>query len=169
MSFKQPEPQRTASDNWEPRVVKLETGLELLTKDVNSLVAIVREQSHNIEGEIQKLAIAVTQASAPKKTEWHTLIALGLLLMTLGSAVFWPLNQTAQNNKDDIQVLRKAVEQHIALDSHPVSAALFKRNDDRLNKLESNNEERNKEELEELHALRRKVVEYHMGAIPQMK
>ena len=48
------------SHNLEPRVAKLETGLEILTRDVSNLVVVVRDQSRNIEGEIQKLVVAVT-------------------------------------------------------------------------------------------------------------
>ena len=128
----------------EPRAAKLETGLEILTRDVTSLAHVVREQSRNIEGEIQKLAVAVTQASAPRKTEWPVLIATLMLVMAIGSAVFSPLQQTAANNKADLQALQVTLQQHIAQEYHPVAGTLFKQMDARLNKLESSEEERNK-------------------------
>jgi hypothetical protein len=97
----------------EPRVAKLETGLEMLTRDVASLAQIVRDQGNNIERQIRDLAIGVTQAAAPKKTDWQTLIASAMLIMALGSAVFWPLNQTAENNKNEIEKLHQKFDAHL--------------------------------------------------------
>jgi hypothetical protein len=52
--------------------------------------------------------------------------------MALGSAVFWPLNQTSQNNKDAIGELILKFENHKALDSHPVSAVLLNRIEEQM-------------------------------------
>lgn len=93
----------THSTQLEPRVAKLETGLELLTKDVASLAHIVREQGGNIENQIRELAVNITQAAAPRKTDWPTLIALIMLIMAIGSAVFWPLNQAVGNNREELR------------------------------------------------------------------
>lgn len=111
----------------EPRVAKLETGLEILTRDVTTLASVVREQGSNIEHEIQKLAVGVTQAAGPRKTDWSTIISALLLIMAIGSAVFWPLNQTSQNNKSDIQQLSQEFKNHQQLDNHPVGTALLSR------------------------------------------
>lgn len=142
----------------EPRVARLETGLEMISRDVSTLGTIVREQSHNIEGEIQKLAVSVTSASGPRKTEWPTLIATLMLIMAIGSAVFWPLNQTAQNNKADTHELRGIVERHLEADQYPVTFFQLKQIEGRLNKLEQNNEELNKDDREELKLLKRSIM-----------
>lgn len=147
----------------EPRVAKLETGLEILTRDVTSLAHVVREQSRNIEVEIQKLAVAVTQAGAPRKTEWPVLIATLMLVMAIGSAAFSPLRQNVSNNKTDILAVQSALTSHVAQDYHPVAALRFQEVDARLNKLEANEAERNKADLDELRALRGKMMESHIG------
>lgn len=83
----------------EPRVAKLEVGMERLTDDVRNLAVVVREQGSQMEGEIQKLVVAVTQASGPRKTDWSTIFAGIMLVLAIGSAVFWPLNQQVTDNK----------------------------------------------------------------------
>jgi cytochrome c biogenesis factor len=139
-------------------VAKLETALEILTRDVTSLAGMVREQSRNIEGEIQRLAVAITEANAPKKTEWTMLIHLGMLIIAIGSAIFWPLNQTALNNKEEIHELRQVVEAHVLSEGHPVTIS-------RLNKVESNNDERNKADMEELREIRKRVMVMHLSDV----
>ena len=161
----QPNQDNYHGSNLEPRVAKLETGLEILTRDVTSLANVVREQSRNIESEIQKLAVAVTQAAAPKKTEWHTLIALAALILAIGSAVFIPLNQKIQSNKDDVISLTAVYRQHEMLSGHPVEMNEIKHIEERLNKLELTEDERNKADLMELREIRKKITEYHMTAI----
>lgn len=141
-------------DHLETRVGKVETGLDMLTRDVASLAQVVREQGVNIERNLRELTIGVTQASAPRKTDWQTLIALIMLIMAIGSAVFWPLNQTASDNKEATARLEQKVDAHALLSLHPVGEAVMNRMEQRLNKLEANNEERNKADLDELRALR---------------
>lgn len=175
----------------EPRVAKLETGLEILTRDVTTLASVVREQGQNIEHELQRLAVGVAAASGPRKTDWATIISAIMLVMAIGSAVFWPLNQTAQNNSAAIQSIEQKFDEHQRLQLHPVGAALMQRlegqlhdhiannqreNDSqnaawskeldllterinaRLAKLETNESDRNKSDLEELRALRLRVL-----------
>lgn len=97
--------QKTMSDtHLEPRVAKLETGLEMLTRDVASLAQITRDQGNSIERQIKDLAIGVTQAAAPRKTDWQTLIALVMLIMALGSAVFWPIHQQISNLDEQLKI-----------------------------------------------------------------
>ncbi len=126
----------TPSAHLEPRVAKLEVGLDRLTEDVRSLAGIVRDQGANVEKQLQSLTVAVTQAQAPRKTDWNIVISGGLLIMALGSAVFWPLNQTEQNNKDAIERLTVKFEQHEALPMHPVGQTLVQQLDRRLAILE---------------------------------
>jgi len=118
---------QATSDYLEPRVAKLETGLEMLTKDVSNLALIVRDQGNAIEEQIKQLAVDVTRAAAPQKTDWQTLIALVMLVMAIGSAVFWPLNQTAHENKTSLESLEQKFEEHNKLELHPVGKALLGR------------------------------------------
>jgi len=180
----------------EPRVAKLETGLEMLTRDVASLAQIVRDQGSGIEEQIKQLAVGVTQAAAPRRTDWQTMIAGIMLVMAIGTAVVVPLNQTAQENKLAIAAMEQKYENHSQLQLHPVGQALlgrlenqlaihikddekdkesmsksWERNIDllterinaRLNKLEINEGERNKVDLDELRTLRSRIFMYHMG------
>ena len=116
----------------EPRVAKLETSLEMLTRDLANLAQITREQGSNIEIQIKELAIAVTQAAAPKKTDWQMIFAALMLMMAIGSAVFWPLNQTSQNNKVALEALTENYHSHTALELHPVGKALLGRVEEQL-------------------------------------
>lgn len=116
----------------EPRVAKLEVGLDRLTDDVRNLALVVREQGSQMEGEIQKLVVAVTQAAGPRKTDWSVVISALLLVMAVGSAVFWPLNQTSQDNKSGLQETDKKLEEHQKMDSHPVGMALIKRVEEQI-------------------------------------
>lgn len=104
----------------EPRVAKLEVGLDRLTEDVRDLAGVVRSQGQTVEQEIQKLVIAVTQAAGPRKTDWGTLISALFLVMAIGSAVLIPLNQTSQNNKDELRALHQEFVEHKNLVMHPV-------------------------------------------------
>jgi len=129
----------------EPRVAKLEVGLDRLTEDVRSLAGIVRDQGSNVEKQLQALTIAVTEAQAPKKTDWSVIISAVLLVLAIGSAVFWPLNQTSANNKALIDNLQAKFEAHQQLDMHPVGLALVKRLEEQL----ANHTEANQKEMAE--------------------
>jgi predicted PurR-regulated permease PerM len=106
----------------EPRVAKLEEGLGRLTEDVRSLATIVRDQGNNVERQLNDLTIAVTQAAGPRKIDWSVIISAVLLVMAIGSAVFWPLNQTVQrleeqikthvvDNQDQFESLKKSLKE----------------------------------------------------------
>lgn len=120
------------SSHLEPRVAKLELGMERLTDDVQDLAQVVRNQGSRMEGEIQKLVVAVTQASGPRKTDWSTIIAAVMLIMAIGSAAFWPLNQTVQENKESIKSIESAVVEHSKSANHPVGSALQSRLEEQL-------------------------------------
>ena len=83
----------------EPRVAALEVGLDRLTADVKDLAAVVRVQGQTVRAEIQKLIVAVTQAQAPRRTDWGTVILGCMFILSLGAAVLVPLNNSMQDNK----------------------------------------------------------------------
>jgi hypothetical protein len=111
----------------EPRVAKLEVGLERLTEDVRSLASVVRDQGATVEKQLSELTVAVTQAAGPRKTDWSVIISAVLLIMAIGSAAFWPLNQTVQENKVAIETLNQSFQNHGQLMLHPVGQALVQR------------------------------------------
>ncbi len=113
--------------NLEPRVAKLEVGLDRLTEDVRSLASIVRDQGSNVEKQLNDLTVAVTQAAGPRKTDWSVIISAVLLVMAIGSAAFWPLNQTAQENKNALEALNQSFQNHSQITMHPVGQAIVQR------------------------------------------
>ena len=129
----------------EPRVAKLELGMERLTEDVKDLAAVVRIQGQTVEQEIQKLVVAVTQASGPKKTDWGTIIAGVGLILAIASAAFWPLNQQVQDTKQALTILQSSMIEHQKMDNHPVGSALVQRLEEQL-KIHA---EYNKKEMED--------------------
>ena len=152
MKFNNNTPKREFFDgsHLEPRVVKLELGMERLTDDVRDLAQTVRTQGNQVEQEIQKLVVAVTQASGPKKTDWGTIIAGLALIMVVGSAIFWPLNQTSQESKVSINRIEQKHDDHVKVSNHPVGEALIQRLESRIFQLEDQyriDSERYKDEL----------------------
>ncbi len=129
----------------EPRVAKLEVGLDKLSDTVKDLAGIVRSQGEMTEKSIQSLTIAVTKAQGPRQTDWGTIISAIFLMLAVGSAVFWPLNKTCEENKDNIKNLQVALENHVKLDMHPVGIALVQRLEERL----TNHEKLNQDEMKQ--------------------
>jgi hypothetical protein len=129
------------SEYLEPRVAKLETGLDRLAEDVKDLAGIVRAQGSAVESEIQKLVVAVTQAQAPRRTDWGTIISALFLVMAIGSAVFWPLNQTVQDSKVEIQEMHQEFVNHQGLQMHPVGLAKVNYMEDKFVEVARNNRE----------------------------
>ena len=111
----------------EPRVVKLEAGLDILTKNVTDLTTAVRENAISLDNKLERLTVAVTEAAAPKKTDWSTIIAAVMMIMAVGAAVLIPLNNTAQENRAEILRLHSTMVEHTKLDMHPVGLALVQR------------------------------------------
>ena len=107
----------------EPRVARLETGLEVLTRNVSEMVVSIRENANTTNQKIDSLVVAVTTAQAPKKTDWSLFISIGFFILALGSAVFWPLNKGVQDNKDSIVRNHESMVEHQKLDMHPVGMA----------------------------------------------
>jgi uncharacterized protein HemX len=137
----------------EPRVAKLEVGLERLTDDVRSLASIVRDQGQNLEKQLNELTIAVTQAAGPRKTDWSVVISAVLLIMALGSAVFAPLNQTVKENREALILLQNKFELHEKLPNHLVGEALFNRMEEKIKKFEGLEItiKNNNDQLKEIH------------------
>jgi len=142
--------------NLEPRVAKLEVGLDRLTDDVRSLASIVRDQGSNVEKQLNDLTVAVTQAAGPRKTDWSVIISAVLLVMAIGSAAFWPLNQTVQENKTVIETLNQSFQNHGQLMLHPVGQALVQRLELQLkDHIDANNREMENHiaDAKEMHAV----------------
>ena len=107
----------------EPRVARLETGLETLTRNVGELTISMRETSADTNRKIDALIVSVTQAQAPKKTDWSLFVSIGFLILALGSAVFWPLNQQTNDNKLEVRDIHTSFVDHTKMDMHPVGMA----------------------------------------------
>lgn len=135
-----PPQERRETVHLEPRVAKLEVGLDRLTSDVRDLANVVREQGSSMEQQIQQLIVAVTQASGPKKTDWSTIIAGVALILAIGSAAFWPMNQTVQENKQMIHVLEQKYDDHARIANHPVGEALLQRVEGQIVDIKQNHE-----------------------------
>lgn len=116
----------------EPRVARLETGLETLTKNVNDLTISIRENNNIVSGKLDALSVAVTTAQAPRRTDWGVIISAIGLIIALGAAVLIPLNQTAKDNKQVIEKSRDAMADHSKLLLHPVGEALVKRLEEQI-------------------------------------
>jgi len=133
---------RQYDSHLEPRVVKLEAGLDILTKNVTDLTTAVRENAFNLDNKMERLTVAVTEAAAPKKTDWSMIISAVFLILALGSAVFWPLNQTAQLNSNDLKAQQQDFKDHTTLTLHPVGQALLQRVEEQLKiHVDNNNRE----------------------------
>jgi hypothetical protein len=107
----------------EPRVARLETGLETLTRNVSEMAVSIRENANATNQKIDGLIVAVTNAQAPRMTDWSLFLSIGFFILALGSAVFWPLNKTAQDNKDAIGAVQQKFESHLTLPAHPLAQA----------------------------------------------
>lgn len=66
----------------------METNVEALTNNVQKLV----DHSEKVERSISDLSVLITKVSAPRKTDWQTIISFVFLLGTVVSAIYWPLN-----------------------------------------------------------------------------
>ena len=107
----------------EPRVAKLETGIEQLARNMTELTSIVREQGKTSETQIQGLLVAVTTAAGPRKTDWGTIIASVGLVMVIGAAAFSPLYlRVGDLQTTDIR-FEERFERHRELTLHPVGQA----------------------------------------------
>lgn len=157
--------------NLEPRVAKLEGQLDRLTDDVQSLASIVREQGNTVEKQLSELTVAVTQAAGPKKTDWATIISAVLLIMAIGSAAFWPLNQTVEENKQSLEELNEKFVDHNKLILHPAGQVLVQRLELQLKEyIESNEREmsRHLDGVKEMNSYIEKNLNKHVEYIQKI-
>jgi hypothetical protein len=132
---------QTPTTHLEPRVAKLEAGLDILTRNVTDLTQAVRDNANNLEGKFERLTVAVTQAQAPKKTDWSMVISAVFLILALGSAVFWPLNQISQDNKISIQRLDSQIDAHERIEMHPTGLDKVKNMGEKYDTLVKDNQQ----------------------------
>jgi ribosome recycling factor len=76
--------------------------------------------------------------------------------MALGSAVFWPLNQTAENNKSEIKDLQIKVEDHTMADRQMVLQQVDAQTIEKVAKLEAWQQDQDKRAYDELQKWRDK-------------
>ena len=132
----------------EPRVARLETGLETLTRNVSEMAVSMRENSTNTNNKIDALVVAVTTAQAPKKTDWSVIIAALGLCLAIGAAVFVPLNNQANDNKLAIANSQAIMVKHMELSLHPVGQALVQRLEEQIIAHAASNERVMKEHVD---------------------
>jgi len=101
-----PRTQKTRDDH-EGRIVRLETGLQQVSDTVEKLAGVVHEQSNDIreqsaivERELKALAVAITQAAAPRKTDWHLVVNVIGVALAIGALVFIPLNMQLRHESE---------------------------------------------------------------------
>lgn len=111
----------------EPRVARLETGLETLTRNVSDLTVSLREYSSETNRKLDTLSIAVTTAQAPRRTDWGVLISAFALIMALGAAVLVPINNATSENRQYLKDMHQEFVDHKNLTLHPVGSALVNR------------------------------------------
>jgi len=146
----------------EPRVVKLEAGLDILTKNVTDLTTAVRENAISLDSKLERLTVAVTEAAAPKKTDWSTIIAAVMMVLAVGAAALIPLNNTSQDNKTTIEKNHTTMIEHQKLDMHPVGWALVQRIEDQLKTHILNNEKEFKSHVDnDEKEIERIITHYH--------
>ena len=116
----------------EPRVARLEVGLETLTKNVSDLTITIRDNNLEVSRQLASLQVSVTTASGPKRTDWGVILtALGLTL-AIGAAVIVPLNNSTKDNKDAILQVQTVISDHTKLTLHPVGQALVQRLEEQI-------------------------------------
>lgn len=116
----------------ESRVAKLELGMQRITDDLRDLIQVVRDRGDATDKKIQELSVAVTQASGPKKTDWSTIIAGIMLMLAIGGAAFWPLNNQVTELKSQLHEQHILLLEHQKITNHPVGEALVHRLEDQL-------------------------------------
>jgi len=116
----------------EPRVARLETGLETLTRNVNDLTIAMRDNNTEVGRKLDALSVSVTTASGPRRTDWGVIIAGIGLILAIGAAVFVPLNNMAYDNKVSIQKSMDTMTDHVKLTLHPVGQALVQRLEEQI-------------------------------------
>jgi hypothetical protein len=79
-------------------------------------------------------------------------------MMAIGSAIFWPLNQTSQINKEAIDKLEVKFEQHEQLPDHPQGQALIQQLQNQVYHLEDQQKSQTDRDRKELTKWREKAL-----------
>lgn len=117
----------------EPRITRLETEIEAISRDLTVLTGDIRQfssnvskQSENYDKQLRELSIAVTSALGPRKTDWGVIVSCVGLVMAIGTAALSPLY--IKMNSIDHFSIRTAAElrNHELLDMHPVALEKLK-------------------------------------------
>jgi hypothetical protein len=108
----------------EPRVARLETSMEALTRNVDSLSTNVSQLTKTIDEKFSALQVGLANAQAPRRTDWGVLLSAGTLILALGAAVLIPINNASNDNKSSVQRLEQKFDEHAALPLHPIGQAL---------------------------------------------
>jgi len=151
----------------EPRVARLEVGLETLTKNVSDLTITIRDNNLEVSRQLASLQVSVTTAAGPKRTDWGVILTAIGLILAIGAAVFVPLNSATKDNKDAIMKVQDTMAEHIKLNLHPVGQALVQRLEEQIIAHALLNEKAMKEHVErdtqEFNALDKKLqLEYSL-------
>lgn len=114
-------------DDFEPRLVSVETELsgvarniDSLTRDVRELTAAVKAQGDNNAGQIQQLLVGVANASGPRKTDWNVVLAAVLVIMSIGAAAFSPMLIRIGDLQASLDKQLLRFDDHQNLRMHPV-------------------------------------------------
>ena len=116
----------------EPRVARLETGLETLTKNVSDLTITIRDNNLEVSRQLAALQVSVTTAAGPKRTDWGVILTAIGLILAIGAAVFVPINNSTKDNKDAILKVQDMMADHMKLTLHPVGSALVQRLEEQI-------------------------------------
>ena len=107
----------------EGRVARLEEGLTQLTRNVSDLTTSLREYSAQTNQKIDALAISVTQAQSPKRTDWSVIIAASRIDFGVGGSGTYSSERSTQDNKQQIEKYHESMVEHMKLELHPVGKA----------------------------------------------
>jgi hypothetical protein len=118
------------NSNLEPKVAKLESDIAAVTRDLGSLTLTVRDLSNvvRVQGDrtaqqIEQLLVSVTNASAPKKTDWQALMAAAALILAIGTAALSPMYLRVNDIQQKSESVATELREHQKLAMHPVGAA----------------------------------------------
>ena len=151
----------------EPRVARLEVGLETLTKNVSDLTITIRDNNLEVSRQLASLQVSVTTAAGPKRTDWSVILTAIGLILAIGAAVFVPINNSTKDNKDAIVRVQDTMTEHMKLNLHPVGQALVQRLEEQISAHTLLNDRAMKEhserDTEEFNALDKKLqLEYSL-------
>jgi hypothetical protein len=104
----------------ETQVGNLSENIRALAVDVRSLADTVSMQGKEFDRHLEKIMVLITQASAPKQTNWLGLISVSsaviIMLLAVGAAVFAPLSYRIGINETTLMKLNDVVQDHVRND-----------------------------------------------------